>query len=74
MKAIVAERGQITIPKTLRKKLGIKPGTVLDFHIEKAKLVAIKLKQDDPVEKVKGCLKLNMSTDAFMRKIRGEIK
>ena len=27
MKAIVAERGQVTIPKALRDKLGIRPGT-----------------------------------------------
>ena len=32
MKAKVADRGQVTIPKALRDRLGIRPGTVLDFH------------------------------------------
>jgi AbrB family looped-hinge helix DNA binding protein len=31
MKAVVAERGQVTIPKVLRQKLGVKPETILDF-------------------------------------------
>ena len=34
MQAIVAERGQVTIPKALRERLGITPKTVLDFHEE----------------------------------------
>ncbi len=31
MKARVAERGQVTIPKRLRERLGLKPGTILEF-------------------------------------------
>lgn len=72
MKAIVAERGQVTIPKALRKKLGIKPGTVLDFHVKKATLVAVKAQKQDPIEQVRGCIDIGMSTDEFMREIRGD--
>ncbi len=43
MKATVAERGQVTIPKVLRKKLGIKSGTALDFREENGRLVAVKI-------------------------------
>ena len=32
MNAIVADRGQVTIPKKLRERLGITPRTVLDFE------------------------------------------
>ena len=39
MKAKVAERGQVTIPKRLRDRLGIRPGTVLEFAEEQGKLV-----------------------------------
>ena len=42
MKATVAERGQVTIPKPLREKLGIRPGTRLDFKDDGGKLVAVK--------------------------------
>ena len=63
MKAIVAERGQVTIPKFLHQKLGftpkpgLKPGTVLDLHVEKAMLIGVKRPSQDPIEKVYGCLK-----------------
>ena len=72
MKATVAERGQVTIPKALRKKLGIQPGAVLDFHDEEGRLVAVKAGTDDPVAQVYGILKRNRKTDALMRELRGE--
>jgi AbrB family looped-hinge helix DNA binding protein len=72
MKATVAERGQVTIPKALRKKLGIQPGAVLDFHDEQGRLVAVKASVEDPVARVYGMLKLGKSTDALMRELRGE--
>lgn len=72
MKATVAERGQVTIPKALRKKLGIQPGAVLDFHDEQGRLVAVKTSVDDPVARVYGILKLGKKTDALMRELRGE--
>ena len=73
MKATVAERGQVTIPKALRKKLGIRPGAVLDFHDEQGRLVAVKASVEDPVAQVYGLLKLGKGTDAFLRELRGEL-
>lgn len=71
MKAIVAERGQVTIPKALRQKLGIHKGTILDFEIKDSKLMAVKAQQLNNVEQVYGCLgKLN--TDKVMQKLRGK--
>ena len=32
MKALVSEKSQVTIPKSLRVSLDIKPGTQLDFE------------------------------------------
>ncbi len=54
MKAKVAERGQITIPKSLRERLGIKPGTVLDFEESEGRLVAVKAVSADPVNQSAG--------------------
>lgn len=72
MKARVAERGQITIPKSMRKKLGIVKGTVLDFTIEHDKLVAIKcVSHINPVREVFGCLKKKINVDAYIDDIRG---
>jgi len=72
MKAVVAERGQITIPKALRLKLGIRPGTVLNFEIRDHHLVAVKAEQIDSVEKVYGCLKTTLHTDKIINDLRGK--
>ncbi len=72
MKATIAERGQVTIPKALRKKLGMQPGMVLDFHDENGRLVAVKAVAADPIAQMYGMLKLGKRTGALMRELRGE--
>lgn len=72
MNAIVAERGQVTIPKALRQRLGIMPKTVLDFHEDHGRLIAVKAAGRDPVSRVMGCLKLSKTTDALMDALRGK--
>jgi antitoxin PrlF len=39
MKTTVSEKGQVTIPKAIRDKLGLRPGTVLDFDAIEGKLI-----------------------------------
>lgn len=72
MRAIVSERGQITIPQALRESLGIRPGAVLDFTLEQGRLVAVKEIAGDPVDAVRGCLGRGRKTDDFMAELRGE--
>ena len=72
MKSVVSEKGQVTIPKTLRDRLGIRPGEVLDFHDEEGRLVATKASPQDPVDAVYGILRLDGSTDELIRELRGE--
>ena len=71
MKARVAERGQVTIPKRLRERLGVKPGTVLEFSEEHGRLVAVKTGGIDPVSQVLGCLGRRLNTDSVMAQLRG---
>ena len=71
MTSVVAERGQVTIPQALRRRLGIGPRTVLDFHEENGKLVAVKVADKDPVARVFGCLKLDRKVDAIVAELRG---
>jgi AbrB family looped-hinge helix DNA binding protein len=71
MKSRVSERGQITIPKRLRERLGIRPGQVLEFEADDGKLVATKVNDRDPVEGVYGILGDPGSTDELMDEIRG---
>ncbi len=71
MKTIVSEKGQVTIPKPLRDRLGIRPGQVLELWEEKGRLAAVKVTSEDPVASVYGILKLDRSTDELMRTLRG---
>ncbi len=71
MKARVAERGQVTIPKRLRERLGVKPGTVLEFSEEHGRLIAVKAGGRDPVSEVLGCLGKRLSTETVMAQLRG---
>ena len=72
MNAIVGERGQVTIPKQIRDRLGIKPKTVLDFHAENGRLSATKVTPADPVAEVRGILKLDEGVDARIARMRGD--
>jgi AbrB family looped-hinge helix DNA binding protein len=72
MKATVAERGQVTIPKALRERLGIRPGTVLEFHDEDGRLVADKAEPADPLDAVFGALGRGRKTDEVVQALRGK--
>jgi AbrB family looped-hinge helix DNA binding protein len=72
MTAIVAERGQVTIPKALRDQMGIRPSTVLKFSLKNGALVAVKSVKEDPVSSVLGCLKTNRSSDGWVTELRGK--
>ena len=71
MKARVAERGQVTIPKLLRERLGAMPGTILEFGEEHGRLVAVKSAGADTVASVFGCLGRKIDTDAVLEELRG---
>ncbi len=71
MKAIVSEKGQVTIPKLLRERLGIRTGEVLEFDEDQGRLVAVKTLERDPVDAVYGTLKLDRSVDELIDEMRG---
>ncbi len=71
MKAVVADRGQVTIPKPLRDSLGITPRTILEFHEENGRLVAEKADQTDTLSRIYGCLSFEKSTDEIIADLRG---
>ena len=70
MKAKVAERGQVTIPKALRERLGIRPGTVLEFKEDQGKLVAVKVAAMDTIDQFFGKLGSGRRTDDIMQELR----
>jgi AbrB family looped-hinge helix DNA binding protein len=73
VKARVAERGQVTIPKALRVRLGIKQGTVLEFSEDRGRLVAAKAETVDPVDKIYGCVGRGRKTEQVMNELRGTL-
>lgn len=81
----VTSKGQVTIPKHLRQRTGIGPGTEVEFAKRGDDLVLRKKKggskrqaagRDEEfeayLEEVSGTLDLGMSTDEFMEFLRGE--
>lgn len=71
MKTKVSERGQVTIPKKLRKRLGIRPGQVLEVDEERGRVVMSKVIQEDAFERLTGILKLDKTTDELIEEMRG---
>lgn len=72
MKVIVSEKGQVTIPKPLRERLGLHAGQILDFQEKEGKLVATKSPMSDPVDAFFGILKRKQKTDQIMKDLRDE--
>jgi AbrB family looped-hinge helix DNA binding protein len=75
MKTTVSEKGQITIPKPLRVRLGIRSGQVLEVKEEHGRLVMTKqARPNDAIDRLYGILKLGRSTDEIMDELRGREK
>lgn len=72
MKTTVSEKGQITIPKPLRVRLGLRKGQVLEVREDNGKILMAKLNASDPFEKYYGILQLDKTTDEIMIELRGE--
>ena len=70
MIAIVAERGQVTIPKALREKMGIRPSCALYFSVKDGMLIAVKADSSDPVSRVTGCIKTKKTSDELLGELR----
>ena len=54
-----------------RKAMNIMPGTTVGFEEKAGKFYLVKNKRFNPIEKWRGCLKLNKKTDDIMADLRG---
>ena len=79
----VTSKGQVTIPKHIRHRAGISPGTEVEFREKGGEVVVTKSHLQkaprhpsddfaDYLERVRGIVDLGMSTDEFMQLMRGE--
>ncbi len=71
MKATVGERGQVTIPKQLRERLGLRPGQRLVVTEEEGRVILAKDLDDDRIMHVYGTLKLPGTVDEIIDEMRG---
>ena len=73
--ATMYERGQITIPKQFRNRLGFQPGMVFVFTIEGNSVrMSAKNQRREKLEEARGCLKGmfdDIGTDALIAEMRG---
>jgi len=72
MKTLVSEKGQVTIPKALRDRLGIRAGQVLHVREERGRLIVTKHTEADPIESVVGVLKRGPRANALLAELRGD--
>jgi len=71
----LTSKGQVTIPKRMRDHLGLKPGSEIEFTINNRGEIVLKSNGKRPksqFEAVRGTLNLGMTTDEFMRFVRGD--
>lgn len=72
----VTTKGQVTIPLTIREKLGITPTAEVDFVEEKGRVYLVKRKGKDAAtrkfRKLRGIATVTMTTDDIMALTRGD--
>ena len=76
MTATVTRKGQVTIPKPLRDRLGLSPGSSVEFRLEgEGRVVMSKAPSSAPssvFERLRGRLEGGPATDAVLALTRGE--
>lgn len=72
----ITTKGQVTIPLHLRERIGIVPGTEVEFYLEGQRLYLRKIKQSGRgqrlVDQMAGKGNVKMSTDEIMALTRGD--
>ncbi len=72
MKSTISSKGQVTVPADIREKLGLLPGTVVEFELREGGAFMRKGTVGvHPVDRILGILKLDGSTDELLDEMRG---
>jgi len=77
MSTTVTSKGQVTIPKPVRDRLNIKPGSAVDFVLaDDGNVVLVKVGKKAAASKsrfdrIRGIMKTDMTTDEIMALVRG---
>ena len=73
MMATLSQRGQVTIPKSCRDKLGLKTGDAMDFEVRDGVLLARRVQPEDVFRKWRGRGRLpaGVGVDEYLGGVRG---
>jgi antitoxin PrlF len=75
MTTVVTSKGQVTIPKPIRDRLGIRPGNTVDFELAAdGQVVLVKIDGERPKSRfaaLRGCAGPGLSTDETIALTRG---
>lgn len=73
MTSTISSKGQITVPKAVRDKLGLRAGARVDFELTRGGVMLRKGQRgvQRPVDRVLGILKRESSTDSLIADMRG---
>jgi AbrB family looped-hinge helix DNA binding protein len=79
MSTTVTSKGQVTIPKRVRDAAGLKPGSKVEFEYRHGEVTLTPVRKPigksefrRRLDKVRGTLKTDMTTDEIMRLLRGD--
>ena len=68
----ISERGQITIPKQIRKRLGLHKDVEIEIiPVKEGLLIQKRSRGKHPVDSVLGVLKRPSETDRYIEEVRG---
>jgi len=67
----VTRKGQVTIPKDIRERLGIKPGSSVRFGVVEGRCIVEKEIKENRIDKWMGYLKSKKRTDELIEELRG---
>jgi len=72
----VTTKGQVTIPQSIREKLGITPAVEIDFIEENGRVYLVKVKESNikprTFRRLRGIATVKMTTNEIMALTRGE--
>lgn len=72
MKSTISSKGQVTVPVEVRNKLGLVPGTPVEFELRNKGVLLRKGSGDvHPVDLAFGLIKLPGSVDQILDDLRG---
>jgi antitoxin PrlF len=78
MSTTVTTKGQVTIPKAIRERLGLKPGSAVEFDIgDDGRVVMLRAGRRTKAirsrfNSIRGVLKSDMTTEEIMALMRGD--